>query len=189
MTSIDEVEVLADRYEEVQKELVETFAYVKRIRSILDQSPQELDEIKEVLNSISDTTEKAAHSILEMIEEIIDADDSSSQHLDKIACLDVDDDEKEAIIALKESQNRRTELLNDMLVTMSFQDLTCQTLEKASIRLDKLKKSITGVLSGETEADESSQRKHAGSMSGVSRLKEVQGSGSRQDMIDELLRG
>lgn len=190
MTSIDEVERLADRYEEIQKELIGVLGSIKQIREVLGRSPQEIGEVREVLGSIGDSTEKAAHSLLEMIEEVMSSDDESSEYLNLLNTLDLGEAGKGAIEELTTRAEKRAELLNEMLVTMSFQDLTCQTLQKVSNRLGVLQEEVEALLSGKMPDDECLDRKHAGSMSGLKRLKNSQESPmTQQDLIDQLLGG
>ncbi|MBX2811635.1 MAG: hypothetical protein KTR25_07490 [Myxococcales bacterium] len=186
MTSVDEVERLADRYEEIQQELVDVLGSIRQIRNVLGRVPEELIEIRKVLNSIGDSTEKAAHTLLELIEEMFEEDEKDSS-LALLKTLQLEGEGGQAVANLVECSEKRQVRLNEMLVQMSFQDLTCQTLQKASNRLTSLEEEIDLILSGEKHAIEALDKKHLGSMSGLSRLKEAQGTGSKQDLIDQLL--
>ncbi|MEL6186852.1 MAG: protein phosphatase CheZ [Myxococcota bacterium] len=191
MKSADEIDGLADRFEEVQKELLDLLGFVRRARESLGASTDQLSEAAESLSSIGQATEKAAHNLLGQVEKVMDQDEVAAPHLDVLEkAAEQDEAMKAAVEGLFACQDERTNVLTEMMQELSFQDLTCQTLQKVVGRLAQVEERIMYVLDPQSFPHvEHGDDEHAGSMSGLSRLEEKQQGESRQDFVDQLFGG
>lgn len=185
------IEGLVERFEGVQKELLDLLAYVKTTRSSLDHSTDQLSDASDKLMSISGATEKAAHNLLTLVERAMACDESAMAHLEALENGAEGDSMKKAVEGVSAAQDERMNILTEMMQELSFQDLTCQTLEKVTAGLNDLESRILHILDPESAppVETPPPGVHAGSMSGLSRLEENQQGGSRQDLVDQLLNG
>lgn len=191
MNSADEIDGLADRFEGIQKELLTLLDYVKKTRESLGASTDQLSDAAEALSSIGQATEKAAHGLLGLVEKAMDQDEVAAQHLDTLEKGVADDDGmRSAVEGVWATQDERTNILTEMMQQLSFQDLTCQTLQKVVGGLARVEERILYVLDPESYPHvEHGAEGQAGSMSGLSRLEENQQGESRQDLVDQLFGG
>lgn len=144
----------------------------------------------EKLAGIKDAIEKAAHNLLELVENAMSIDEVALPHLEAVEKCGLKDLE-ENIEGLVASQDERMNVLTEMMTAMSFQDLACQTLVKVSSALSEAEARVLHTMDPQTfppfEDEEKAPKQ--GSMSGLSRLEESQSGASNQDMIDQLLKG
>lgn len=190
MKSGEELEGLVTRFEAVQRELLDLLDYVKKTRSSLNRSSDQIADATDKLASIGEATEKAAHNLLALVEQAMGCDEVASEHLQALEDRAEDDALKRAIDGVFTAQDERTHILTQMMMELSFQDLTCQTLEKVSAGLNDLETRILHILDPSSSPPiDPHESAHAGSMSGLSRLQEKQEGTSRQDLIDQLLGG
>lgn len=188
MKSGDEIDGLAQRLEGVQQELLGLFTYLKTAREELGGSRDHLSGTSEALTSIGEVTEKAAHNLLGLVERVMDTDATTTEHLQVLEGGADEAAVREALKGISDAQEARGALMTEMMTELSFQDLTCQTLEKVMRGLTILEKRIRVILEpGSIQDDEiAPEGSHKGSMSGLARLQETQGGGSLQDSIDGL---
>lgn len=190
MKSGEELEGLVTRFEGVQHELLELLEYVKKTRSSLNRSSDQISDATEKLSSIGEATEKAAHNLLALVERAMGCDETAIGHLQALEDNVQDDNLKQAVEGVAAAQDERTDILTQMMMELSFQDLTCQTLEKVMARLNEVEGRILHILDPNSSPPvDIPDSHHAGSMSGLSRLQETQEGVSQQDLIDQLLNG
>lgn len=191
MTSGEEIDRIGARFEEVQRELLGLLKYVKWTRRTLGASRDELSNASDALASIGEVTEEAAHKLLSLVERAMENDESSSSHLRRLETEVEDSELRRSVAAVAAAQDERLNVHTEMMTELSFQDLTCQTLERVRSCLEELESRILRILDENSEPAENRlepQVTHSGSAAGLRRLQEKQGqgSGSRQDLIDKL---
>lgn len=191
MVSKDGVHALADRFEGMQQELLDLLEYVKRTRNALGQVKEELPRATHALVSIEEATEKAAHNLLALVEKAMESDEKATGHLEVLERkVESEPHLRDVVDGMNSAQDERMNILTEMMTELSFQDLTCQTLEKVNRGLSEIESRIMYILDPESAPPPPTEEGvHAGSMSGLSRLEETQEGTSRQDMIDQLLGG
>jgi chemotaxis regulatin CheY-phosphate phosphatase CheZ len=184
---MDGVDALASRFEGMQRELLDLLDYVKRTRDSLKSVREELPQTTHALASIEEVTEKAAHNLLALVEQAMAADEKASQHLEALDEGVRDGALREAVEGMASARDERMGILTEMMTELSFQDLTCQTMEKINRGLGEVETRIVNILDPEVAPSTPEDGAHAGSMSGLDRLEETQNGESRQALIDQLL--
>ncbi len=191
-----EIGELVSKYTSVEEELTSLLGFIGDTRDTLGGLHAELPAATDALASITKATEKATHNILELVEKVMEADDTVEEALRKVQqYLDtVENDEiKEAATTIIEAHENRSIVMTEMMSELSFQDLTCQTIQKITNTLAEIEFRIKQLLNPETAGElEDLDKKHAGSMSGIKRLEEQDKKAEKaddcgQDFIDALL--
>ena len=184
---------LVERYSVLQTELTGLINYINDARRMLGGLHSELPAASDALAEVTKVTETAAHNMIDLVEQIMAQDEAATEALEKVeaACKKAGDDSAmEAVAKVEALSHDRTDLLIKMMTELSFQDLTCQTINRIATTILEVERRViklidhSGVESSVPMLDESGMQPHAG----VNRLRENQDGASRQDMIDELLR-
>lgn len=190
MSSHDGIDRLAGRFEGMQRELLDLLEYVKGTRQTLGEVRDRLPQASGALASIEEVTERAAHNLLALVERAMESDERASSHLRTLTDGVEAAAARRALEEMHSAQDERMGILTEMMTELSFQDLTCQTLEKVTQGLAEIEARILHILDPEAAPlPVRAVEVHAGSMSGLSRLEETQSGVSRQDLIDQLLGG
>ncbi len=182
---------LVDRYRELQVELAGLVQYINETRRTLDGLHSRLPAASDALSEVTRVTEIAAHNMIDLVEKIMEQDDAANQSLLRVkeVCQSAKDEAAlEAVEQLGSLSNERTDLLIRMMTELSFQDLTCQTINKIASTILEVERRVIKLIDGSVakpvEIDMNGLQPHAG----VNRLKESQEGASRQDMVDALLK-
>lgn len=190
MNAGEGIDSLVDRFEKIQKELVELLHHVKEAKNALERSSGDLSSAGEALSSIGEVTEKAAHNLLGLVERLLASEEEAAPHFEALEAGLPSGPLRQALEGVEAVRDERALLIGEMMSELSFQDLTCQSLEKVKRGLGELEQRILSLLDPESVSPPSeNDGPHAGSMSGLSRLREAQDGASRQDLVDLLLGG
>ncbi len=184
---------LVERYSVLQTELTGLINYINDTRRMLGGLHSELPAASDALAEVTKVTETAAHNMIDLVEQIMAQDEAATEALEKVeaACKKAGDDSAmEAVAKVEALSHDRTDLLIKMMTELSFQDLTCQTINRIATTILEVERRViklidhSGAETAVSISDDSGMQAHAG----VNRLRENQTGASRQDMIDELLR-
>ncbi len=126
-------------------------------------------------------TERATHNILEMVERLMERDAEAEADLEALARVT----EHEAISRLQQQTAERSMALTEVMTELSFQDLTCQAIQKISKLIIEVERRILGLI--EDAEPGSGANAEPGEFSGLARLDETATGQNRQDFIDQLL--
>ena len=184
---------LVEKYQGLQGELTGLVNYINDTRHMLGGLHGELPAASDALSEVTRVTETAAHNMMDLVEQIMAQDEATTDALTKVeaACKKSGDEAAiEAVAKVEAMSHDRTDLLIKMMTELSFQDLTCQTINRIAttiLEVERRVKSLIDLSDCDNAAplDDSPMPARAG----VSRLAENQAGTSRQDMVDELLRG
>lgn len=184
---------LVGKYEVLQSELTALIRYINETRRTLGGLHSELPAASDALSEVTRVTETAAHNLIDMVEQVLAQDEAASSTLERVkaVCRSADDSVAiEAVEQLAKLSDERTDLLIRMMTELSFQDLTCQTINQIARTIIEVERRVLNLI------DDSALRQEGAcnssdeeALAGVSRLRETQSGESRQDMVDALLRG
>ena len=193
MSSADDVGLgLIKKYETLQSELSGLVSYINDTRRTLGGLHQELPAASDALAEVTRATETAAHNMIDLVEQIMAQDEAGGDALSKVenACQTAGDDAAvEAVAQLTKVSEERTELLIRMMTELSFQDLTCQTINKISSTILEIERRVIRLIDHNFGDGPAKAEIDPVALAGVSRLRENQSGTSRQDMVDALLKG
>lgn len=183
---------LVQKYSSLQTELHALVDYINETRNTLGGLHSELPAASDALASVTEATEKATHAILELVEGVMEQDESMSDAMDKLkAAAEAHEDAelKEAVDVVMEGQQERSNKLIQIMTELSFQDLTCQTIDRISSTVLEIERRVIGLMDEpESEPDAEGSLQEAAALAGVSRLRESQQGESRQGAIDDILK-
>ena len=183
---------LVQKYSVLQTELAGLVQYIDDTRNMLGGLHSELPAASDALAEVTKTTETAAHNMIDLVEQIMAQDEAATEALSKVEAVVKavgDESALEAVKKVESLSNDRTDLLIRMMTELSFQDLTCQTINRIATTILEVERRVLALVDAgnQTEAREIDDRGMKRT-AGVSRLRENQSGESRQDMVDELLR-
>lgn len=172
-----------EKYETLQHELASLAAYIDETRRTLGGVQEKLPRASDTLSEVTKATERATHNILEMVEKLMDRDAESETDLSSLeqACPG------DAVSRLRERADERTMVLTEMMTELSFQDLTCQAIQKISNLILEVERRILSLI--EVSITQELPEEDPNQFSGLARLDESSTGRSRQDLIDQLLGG
>lgn len=186
-TDVDYARGLVDRYRSLQEELASLVGYINETRETLGGLHHALPAASDALSAVTETTEKATHNILALVEELLGEDERGSAALEVLQAAFGESEDagvRAALDSLVQSGDRRSMMLTEMMTELSFQDLTCQTINRISKSIVEIERRIMRLIDTEALPHHVGPE---GGHSGLERLKETQGGASRQDMVDALL--
>ncbi|NJK88852.1 MAG: protein phosphatase CheZ [Myxococcales bacterium] len=96
-------------------------------------------------------------------------------------------DAQDALAKLREAADERTVKLTEMMTELSFQDLTCQAIQKISGTIVNVERRLHELLDPMEDEELGTGQKGPAHFSGLSRLEEAGAGQSRQGDIDDLL--
>lgn len=172
-------------YTSLLEELGELVAYIRETNDTLSSMHRTLPSACDALSMVSKATETAANNLLTIVEDLVDENDAAKSALDvlRATSFDADAEAKSAMTTLARAQERRTERLVQMMTELSFQDLTCQTVDRIATTMLEVERRIMDLLAD----GDVSVRRDATATAGVDRLVEAQKGVGRQAMVDEIL--
>ncbi len=180
------VQTLSARFESMQRELQDLLRYVKRTRATLGEVAKELPDASVAIGAVEQATAKAAHNLLGMVEQAMEADERLIAGLERLE--QGSEPMREAVAPLREEVSGQIALMGEMMMELSFQDLTGQSLTRIAKGLEVVEARIARILDPSLPAaDVGPGEPKVGSMSGLRRLQESQGGEDRQNWVDELL--
>ena len=194
---------MVTRFKFLQTELTGLINYIEDTRNTLGGLHSELPAASDALAEVTRATETAAHNMMDLVEQIMAQDEAATEALNKVeaACKKAGDESAlEAVDKVESLSHARTDLLIKMMTELSFQDLTCQTINRISTTILEIERRVlklveqaggdTGGTSSaggkkkkDVDVDDNGMARNAG----VNRLSEAQSGTSRQDMVDALL--
>lgn len=173
-------------YEHLLEELKGLVDYIRDTRRELGTVHRELPSAFDALGMVSKTTEKATHNLLGLVEAMVDDDDETRAALEVLAEHPEIAEEpavKDALEALENKQNERGDKLTAMMSELSFQDLTCQTIDRIAGTIVEVERRVVALL----DDDNAPASESKPVMAGIDRLAESQQGDGRQSMVDEIL--
>lgn len=173
-------------YTHLVDELRELVDYIRETRRELGTVHRDLPSAFDALGMVSKTTEKATHNLLGLVEALVDEDDASREALEVIAqndALAAEPGVRAAVKSLENALVERGDKLTAMMSELSFQDLTCQTIDKIAGTIVEVERRVVALLD-DGKAPASVDRPV---MAGIDRLVESQEGDGRQAMVDEIL--
>ena len=186
---------LVQRYQVLQGELASLINYINDTRRMLGGLHDELPAATDALAEVTRVTETAAHNMIDLVEQIMEQDEAATDSLSKVkaACEKAGDEEAlQAVEQVTSLSEQRTDLLIRMMTELSFQDLTCQTINQISTTVLEVERRVLKLIDATSDGSSKQTVEAEESLTvraGVSRLRETQSGSSRQDMVDALLRG
>ncbi len=160
--------------------------YIRETRRELGTVHRELPSAFDALGMVSKTTEQATHNLLGLVEAIVDDDEETRKALEVLAKHDRVLEEpsvQDAITAVENAMVERGDKLTAMMSELSFQDLTCQTIDRIAGTIVEVERRVVALL----EDDKAPAQEAKPVMAGLDRLVESQQGDGRQAMVDEIL--
>ena len=184
---------LVQRYKVLQTELTGLINYIEDTRKTLGGLHNELPAASDALAEVTKVTETAAHNMIDLVEQIMSQDEAATEALDKVeaACKKAGDTSAlEAVAKVESLSHARTDLLIRMMTELSFQDLTCQTINRIATTILEVERRVIKLIdvSGGQKEKKQDAAEVMAPNAGINRLSESQTGESRQDMVDALLR-
>jgi chemotaxis protein CheZ len=180
---------LVMRHRQLLEELAGLVDYIEETRRTLGGMHSQLPAASDALSAVTATTEKATHNILELVEKLMDEDQRVVGALETVrTAADGSEDPalKAASEVLVENNERREMMLTEMMSELSFQDLTCQAINRISKTIVEIERRIVGLVDrNEAPAHARQESGH----SGLERLRETYEGANKQGQIDDLFTG
>lgn len=182
LSSVD----LLSKYVNLQEELSSLAAFIDETRHTLGGVQEKLPTASDALAGITQATERATHNILQLVEEVMERDGEMSDALETLEASASAADAKDAVAQLRGATDERMTKLTEMMTELSFQDLTCQAIQKISGTILEVEKRLLSLIDI-TDEERSAIAGAADQYSGLSRLEESFSGENKQDLIDQLL--
>jgi chemotaxis regulatin CheY-phosphate phosphatase CheZ len=183
LSSVD----LLSKYVNLQDELSSLAGFIDETRNALGGVQEKLPTASDALAGVTQATEKATHNILQLVEEVMERDAEMEDAFATLASAATTDEAKEAVEVLRSSADERMMKLTEMMTELSFQDLTCQAIQKISKTILEVEKRVIALIDADDEQRPS--KAAPDEYSGLSRLEESFSGKNKQQLIDELLNG
>lgn len=183
LSSVD----LLSKYINLQDELGSLAAFIDETRHTLGGVQEKLPTASDALAGVTQATEKATHNILQLVEEVMERDGEMGDALTTLESSAATVEAKDAVSLLRSSADERMMKLTEMMTELSFQDLTCQAIQKITKTILEIEKRLISLI----DADEAQRgaKSAPSEYSGLSRLEESFSGKNKQELIDELLNG
>jgi len=180
---------LVSKYASLQEELTSLAVFIDETRRTLGGVHEKLPSASDALTGVTKATERATHNILEHIEKLMENDGDLMGPVGVVqsaAETSGDAEFKQAAQAIADASDHRMMALTEVMTELSFQDLTCQAIQKISVTMVEIERRIHGLI--ETgDAEEDGAEDGVGLLSGLNRLEETASGQSRQDLVDKML--
>jgi chemotaxis regulatin CheY-phosphate phosphatase CheZ len=178
---------IVSKYMSLQEELTSLAVFIDETRKTLGGVHEQLPSASDALSGVTKATEKATHNILAKIEQMMEADGELMEPLSVLQAQAEHSDEsfKNAVQAISEAGDQRLMVLTEVMTELSFQDLTCQAIQRISSTILEIERRLHDLIEmdeGASDATEASM----GILSGLNRLEEKETGQSRQDLVDEM---
>ena len=138
MDSGQNIDRIVSRCDDIHKDVIALVDYAKLARCSLGLVDEVISTVVGKLGSIDDSTERAGHRLLGLVEKALDSEEVLASGLRDSLTSQGDSPPEQALkkaLDISESQN---ELLMEILTELSFQDLTCQALQRVQSELTSL---------------------------------------------------
>jgi len=182
LSSVD----LLTKYVNLQEELSSLVSYIDDTRQTLGGVQEKLPSASDALSGVVKATEKATHNILELVEQVIERDGEIAEAFARIESSSSKEETDDALRAVKDAADERMVKLTNVMTELSFQDLTCQAIQKISETILEIEKRVLCLI----EPIETGRERAAATAekySGLDRLEESSSGENRQELIDQLL--
>jgi len=178
---------IVSKYMSLQEELTSLASFIDDTRRTLGGVQEQLPSASDALTGVTKATERATHKILEHIEGMMDRDGELAEPMEVLRSkVDPSDSEStKALDAMAGAADQRMRVLTEVMTELSFQDLTCQAIQKISVTMVEIERRILDLISSDVGAD--GEEGAAPLMSGLDRLEESATGQSRQDLVDQML--
>lgn len=183
LTSVD----LLSKYTSLQEELSSLASFIDDTRHTLGGVQEKLPTASDALAGVTQATEKATHNILQLVEEVMERDSELEDAIETLDRVAADASAKEAVAIIRVGADERMAKLTEMMTELSFQDLTCQAIQKISQTILEIEKRLISLIDI-TEDERAAMDTPVEGFSGLSRLEETFNGTNRQDLVDELLK-
>jgi len=182
LSSID----IVSKYMSLQEELTSLASFIDDTRRTLGGVQEQLPSASDTLTGVTKATERATHKILEHIEGMMDKDGELAGPMEILRGKGPTDDEfVQALDAVAAAADQRMVVLTEVMTELSFQDLTCQAIQKISATMVEIERRILELINADVGAE--NEEGAALPMSGLDRLEESATGQSRQDIVDQML--
>lgn len=182
LSSID----IVSKYMSLQDELTSLATFIDDTRRTLGGVQEQLPSASDTLTGVTKATERATHKILEHIEGMMEKDSELEGPMGILREKgSADEDYVKALDAIAEAADQRMMVLTEVMTELSFQDLTCQAIQKISATMVEIERRILQLITSDVGAGGDSAATPL--MSGLDRLEEQASGQSRQDLVDQML--
>lgn len=181
LSSVD----LLSKYLHLREELSSLATYIDETRQTLGGVKDKLPSASDALTGVTQATEKATHNILGLVEELMERDGELEESLTLVEETVSTAEGRQAVEALRGAADERMAKLTEMMTELSFQDLTCQAIQKISNTILEIEKRLIALI--DPIDDDVSSPTAQTRFSGLDRLEENATGASRQDLIDQIL--
>lgn len=182
LSSVD----LLSKYVNLQEELSSLASFIDDTRHTLGGVQEKLPTASDALSGVTQATETATHNILQLVEELMERDGEMGDAIETLEASASTPEAKEAVTQLRAAADERMTKLTEMMTELSFQDLTCQAIQKISGTILEVEKRLISLIDI-TDEERSAIEGVTDEYSGLSRLEESFSGKNKQDQIDELL--
>ncbi|MEM1026242.1 MAG: protein phosphatase CheZ [Myxococcota bacterium] len=180
---------IVSKYMSLQEELGSLASFIDDTRRTLGGVQEQLPSASDTLTGVTKATERATHKILEHIEGMMEKDGELEGPMGVLRAKgdQSDEDYTKALDAVAEAADQRMMVLTEVMTELSFQDLTCQAIQKISVTMVEIERRILHLISSDVGAD--GEQAPVPLMSGLDRLEESASGQSRQELVDQMLNG
>lgn len=181
-----------EKYAALQRELVLMVEYINDTRKTLGGVTGKLPGASDVLTGVTQAMEKATHDILGMVEKVMDLDGQSNEAIAKAKAAALKAGDAGAVAALEEAMaaaDARMGVLTEIMTSLSFQDLTCQAINKIGGTVLEVETRVRALVERRAPGGGAQDGGNSAAVPSLERLKEAASGQGRQGMVDELLGG
>ncbi|MBK6690303.1 MAG: protein phosphatase CheZ [Deltaproteobacteria bacterium] len=182
---------VVEKYAALQRELVLMVEYINDTRKTLGGVTGKLPGASDVLTGVTQALERATHEILGMVEKVMDLDAKSNEAVARARAAAERAGDADAVAALDEAtaaSDERMAVLTEIMTTLSFQDLTCQAINRIGGTVLEVENRVRALVERRAPGMAGDTSESA-AVPALERLKEAHNGQGKQGLVDELLRG